>query len=92
MKIAVALSKKGGLGLADMVVKHLSQPQTSSKDFLQDRQALNSAITLNKGQKSFEFVRDSADKSIPLKLPTNKALPVHEFKDRSFPLRKQTKE
>ncbi len=91
-EIAVALSKKGGLGLADMVIKHLSQPQTSSKDFLQDRQALNSSIKLDKGKKSFEFVRDSVDKAIPLKLPRNKAMPVHEFRERSFPIRKQTKE
>ena len=47
-EIAVALSKKGGLGLADMMMKHLSQPKISAKDYLQDRQLMQKTMQLEK--------------------------------------------
>lgn len=87
-EIAVALSKKGGLGIADMMMKHLSQPKTSAKDYLQDRQSMQKAIQLDKSNKSFNLIRGTSDKGIPLKMNQQKALPVHELRDRSFSIRR----
>ncbi len=87
-EIAVALSKKGGLGLADMMMKHLSQPKISAKDYLQDRQLMQKTMQLEKEQKSFDLVRDSSQKAIPLKINQAKPLPVDELRDRSFSIRK----
>ena len=87
-EIAVALSKKGGLGLADMMMKHLSQPNTATKDYLQDRQSMQKSMQLEKVQKSYDLMKESADKGIPLKINKEKSLPVHELRDRSFSIRK----
>ncbi|OUU00102.1 MAG: hypothetical protein CBC01_00240 [Betaproteobacteria bacterium TMED41] len=87
-EIAVALSKKGGLGLADMMMKHLSQPKTATKDYLQDRQSMQKTMQLEKVKKSFDLIRDTSNKAIPLKTNQQKALPVHELRDRTFSIRK----
>ena len=87
-EIAVALSKKGGLGLADMMMKHLSQPKTATKDYLKDRQLMQKTMQLEKVQKSYDLVRDSADKGIPLQIDKEKSFSVDKLRDRSFSMRR----
>ena len=71
-EIAVALSKKGGLGLADMMMKHLSQPNTATKDYLQDRLSMQKSMQLEKVQKSYDLMKETAEKGIPLKINKEK--------------------
>jgi Rod binding domain-containing protein len=87
-EIAVALSKKGGLGLADMMMKHLSHPKIAAKDYLQDRQSMQKTIQLEKVQKSYDLIRDASDKGIPLDMNKEKSFPVNELRNRSFSIRK----
>ena len=87
-EIAVALAKKGGLGLADMMMKHLSQPKTATKDYLKDRQLMQNTMQIEKVQKSYDLVRDTADKGIPLNIDKQKSFSVDELRERSFSIKK----
>ena len=86
-EIAVALSKKGGLGLADMMMKHLGSNQVSSKGYLKDHQFMNKSMKLEKSQKSFDLIRGSAEKSVPLNVEQKKPFPVYELRQKSFSIR-----
>ncbi len=84
-EIAVALSRKGGLGLADMMEKHLNSLERSSKDILDDRFALQKAFELEKKQKSLDLVKDISENGYPVG-PKSQKLPVYELRDKSFPI------
>jgi Rod binding domain-containing protein len=84
-EIAVALSRKGGLGLADMMEKHLNSMERSSKNILEERFALQKAFELEKKQKSLDLVKDVSGKTYPLKTKVEN-LPVYELRNKSFPI------
>ena len=47
-EIAVAMSRRGGLGLAEMIETHLDKINVSSKDILERRFKLNHSYPLEK--------------------------------------------
>ena len=84
-EIAVALSRKGGLGLADMMEKHLNSLERSSKNVLDERFTLQKAFELEKKQKSLDLVRDISKKGYPIGPKTQK-FQTYELGNKSFPL------
>ena len=65
-EIAVAMSRRGGLGLAEMIETHLDKITVSSKDILERRFKLNHSYRFEKENKSFELKTGEAKTSIPL--------------------------
>ena len=65
-EIAVAMSRRGGLGLAKMIETHLEKINVSSKEVLQRRFDLNKAHPLNRKTEGIELKRGSTERSIPI--------------------------
>ena len=65
-EIAVAMSRRGGLGLAEMIETHLDKINVSSKDILERRFKLNHSYPLEKENKSFDLRTGETQTSIPL--------------------------
>ena len=70
-EIAVAMSRRGGLGLAEMIETHLDKMSVSSKDILERRFMLNHSYPLEKDNKSLELETGETQTSIPLNKPSN---------------------
>ena len=68
-EIAVAMSRRGGLGLAEMIETHLDKINVSSKDILEGRFKLNNSFPLERDKKSLELKTSETQKSIPLNGP-----------------------
>ena len=66
-EIAVAMSRRGGLGLAEMIEGHLEKINASSKTILENRFKLNKSIPLEKEAKSLEIKKTEEGSAIPLK-------------------------
>ena len=71
-EIAVAMSRRGGLGLAEMIETHLDKINVSSKDILERRFKLNHSYPLEKENKSLELKTGETQTSIPLNRPKKK--------------------
>ena len=69
-EIAVAMSRRGGLGLAEMIEAHLDKINVSSKDVLERRFKLNHSYPLEKDNKSLELETGETQTSIPLNRPS----------------------
>ena len=69
-EIAVAMSRRGGLGLAEMIEAHLDKINVSSKDILERRFKLNHSYPLEKDNKSLELETGETQTSIPLNRPS----------------------
>ena len=65
-EIAVAMSRRGGLGLAEMIETHLDKINVSSKDILERRFNLNHSYPLEKENKLLELKTSETQTSIPL--------------------------
>ena len=65
-EIAVAMSRRGGLGLAEMIESHLEKINASSKTVLENRFKLNKSIPLEKEIKSLEIKNSEEGRAIPL--------------------------
>ena len=65
-EIAVAMSRKGGLGLANMLEKHLDKVNSSSQEILENRFQLNKKIPLNKQERLFKLKTNETEKGLPL--------------------------
>ena len=68
-EIAVAMSRRGGLGLAEMIETHLDKINVSSKDILEGRFKLNNSFPLERDKKSLELKTGETQTSIPLNRP-----------------------
>ena len=68
-EIAVAMSRRGGLGLAEMIETHLDKINVSSKDILEGRFKLNNSFPLERDKKSLELKTSETQTSIPLNGP-----------------------
>ena len=68
-EIAVAMSRRGGLGLAEMIETHLDKIKVSSKDYLEMRFRLNHSYPLEKENKSLELKPSETQTSIHLNRP-----------------------
>ena len=68
-EIAVAMSRRGGLGLAEMIETHLDKINVSSKDILEGRFKLNNSYPLERDKKSLELETRETQTSIPLNRP-----------------------
>ena len=68
-EIAVAMSRRGGLGLAEMIETHLDKINVSSKDILEGRFKLNNSFPLERDKKSLELKAGETQTSIPLNRP-----------------------
>ena len=66
-EIAVAMSRRGGLGLAEMIESHLEKINASSKTVLENRFKLNKSIPLEKEIKSLAIKNPEEGRAIPLK-------------------------
>ena len=70
-EIAVAMSRKGGLGLAKMIETHLDKINVSSKSFLENRFELNKSYPLNQKNKALKLRNNSEVSPIPLRKKVN---------------------
>ena len=68
-EIAVAMSRRGGLGLAEMIETHLDKITVSSKDILERRFKLNHSYPLEKENKLLDLKSGETQTSIPLDRP-----------------------
>ncbi len=68
-EIAVAMSRRGGLGLAEMIETHLDKINVSSKDILEKRFKLNHSYPLERKNKSLDLKTGEMQTSIPLNRP-----------------------
>ena len=68
-EIAVAMSRRGGLGLAEMIETHLDKINVSSKDILERRFKLNHSYPLEKENKLLDLKTGETQTSIPLNRP-----------------------
>ena len=68
-EIAVAMSRRGGLGLAEMIETHLDKINVSSKDILEGRFKLNNSFPLERDKKSLELKAGETQTSIPINRP-----------------------
>ena len=68
-EIAVAMSRRGGLGLAEMIETHLDKINVSSKDILEGRFKLNNSFPLERDKSSLELKTGETQTSIPLNRP-----------------------
>ena len=69
-EIAVAMSRRGGLGLAQMLEKHLTKINSSSKQILENRFQINKPFELEKTKKSINLKDDKNLNAYPLKNTT----------------------
>jgi len=65
-EIAVAMSRRGGLGLAKMIETHLDKINVSSKDILERRFNLNHSYPLDSDNKSLKLKTGETQTSIPI--------------------------
>ena len=65
-EIAVAMSRRGGLGLAEMIESHLEKINASSKTVLENRFKLNKSIPLEKEIKSLEIKNSEEGRAMRL--------------------------
>ena len=68
-EIAVAMSRRGGLGLAEMIETHLDKINVSSKDILERRFKLNHSYPLEKENKLLDLKYGETQTPIPLDRP-----------------------
>ena len=85
-EVAVALARKGGLGLAKMVEEHLNTIQGSSKEYLESKFELNKSLQLEQKERAFRVIRDLPGKSFSIERKTEKNIEVEDYKSKSFPL------
>ena len=69
-EIAVAMSRRGGLGLAEMIETHLDKINISSKDILERRFKLNHSYPLERENKPLNLKTGETQTSIPLDRPS----------------------
>jgi Rod binding domain-containing protein len=74
----VAMSRRGGLGLAQMLEKHLTKINSSSKQILENRFQINKPFELEKTKKSINLKDDKNLNAYPLKNTTAREV---EFRD-----------
>ncbi len=79
-EIAVAMSRRGGLGLAKMIETHLDKVSSSSKEILENRFELNKSLPLNKNMKGFDIQNNSLEKGMPIKEVREKNLNFRPLK------------
>ena len=65
-EIAVAMSRRGGLGLAEMIETHLDKINVSSKDILERRFKLNHSYPLEKENRLLELKTGETQTPIPI--------------------------
>ena len=65
-EIAVAMSRRGGLGLAEMIETHLDKINVSSKDILERRFKLNHSYPLEKENQLLELKTGETQTPIPI--------------------------
>ena len=65
-EIAVAMSRRGGLGLAEMIETHLDKINVSSKDILERNFKLNHSYPLEKENKLLDLRHGETQTPIPL--------------------------
>jgi len=65
-EIAVAMSRRGGLGLAEMIETHLDKINVSSKDILERRFKLNHSYPLEKANQLLELKTGETQTPIPI--------------------------
>ncbi len=65
-EIAVAMSRRGGLGLAEMIETHLDKINVSSKDILERRFMLNHSYPLEKENQLLELKTGETQTPIPI--------------------------
>ena len=68
-EIAVAMSQRGGLGLAEMIETHLDKTNVSSKDILERRFKLNHSYPLEKENQLLELKTGETQTPIPINRP-----------------------